>query len=149
MDPTLKLVTKLMLCDIKFIPVQQDCLLTLMYISKHIYIDSKPMCSAHLVYFYVWSTSTLIVFPLTCNSNLADALGCNQWLLVVCYKLDIYMSCFIRVKETKIQACHSSCPCHNNSMHLSMLSPTIPHPGYSGAIQGDLMPTNCPKGIEF
>ena len=31
-------------------------------------------------------------------------------------------------------------------MHLSMLSPTIPHPGYTGAMQGDLMPTNCPRG---
>ena len=69
MNPTLILVTKLMLCDIKFIPVEQDCLLTLMYISKHIYVDSKPMYSAHLVYFYVWSKLTLIVFSLTCNSN--------------------------------------------------------------------------------
>ena len=30
-------------------------------------------------------------------------------------------------------------------MHLSVLSPTIPHPGYIGAMQGDLTPTNCPR----
>ena len=30
-------------------------------------------------------------------------------------------------------------------MHLSMLS-VIPHGGYSGAMQGDLMPTSCPRG---
>ena len=31
-------------------------------------------------------------------------------------------------------------------MHQSMLSSTIPHPGYIKAMQGDLTVTNCPRG---
>ena len=34
-------------------------------------------------------------------------------------------------------------------MHLSMLSPTIPHMGYIGAKRGDLTPTGCLRGWGF
>ena len=104
-----------MLCDIKFIPVQQDCLLTFMYISKHIYILTANPCALH-----TWSTSTYMVnididwisldlqFKLLMHSGATN----GSWWVVTNW------TNFIRVKETKIQACHSSCPCYNSSINL-------------------------------
>ena len=98
MNPTLILVTKLMLRDIKFIPVEQDCMFTHTHVHIQTYIcrqQTHVLCTLGILLCMVKIDIDCIFLDL----QFKLVTYCSWWVVT-------NWTDFIRVKETKIPVIH-------------------------------------------